>query len=82
MTLSDDPESRRAAIVRRIRAETGIDEAMIARLVDGFYDKVRAAAPCRRPCGVLANRMMRLIRLMGLRYQMRPTPTRKLVRAP
>ena len=42
MTLSDDPESRRAAIVRRIRAETGIDEAMIARLVDGFYDKVRA----------------------------------------
>ena len=42
MTLSDDPESHRAAIVRRIRAETGIDEAMIARLVDGFYDKVRA----------------------------------------
>ena len=42
VTLSDDPESRRAAIVRRIRAETGIDEAMIARLVDGFYDKVRA----------------------------------------
>ena len=42
VTLSDDPESRRAAIVRRIRAETGIDEAMIARLVDGFYDRVRA----------------------------------------
>ena len=29
-------------IVERIRAETGIDEAMIGRLVDGFYDRVRA----------------------------------------
>ena len=33
---------RRAALVEQIRAETGIDEAMIARLVDGFYDRVRA----------------------------------------
>ena len=32
---------RRAAIVEQIRAETGIDEAMIARLVDAFYDRVR-----------------------------------------
>lgn len=41
MTLSDDPETRRQTIVRRIEAETGIDEAMIARLVDAFYDRVR-----------------------------------------
>ena len=37
-----DAAGRRAAIVEQIRAETGIDEAMIARLVDGFYDRVRA----------------------------------------
>jgi hemoglobin len=37
----DDAASRREAIVRRIEAETGIDEPMIARLVDGFYDRVR-----------------------------------------
>ena len=37
-----DAAGRREAIVRRIRAETGIDEAMIARLVDGFYERVRA----------------------------------------
>ena len=42
VTLSDDPESRRQAAVRRIEAETGIDEPMIARLVDAFYDRVRA----------------------------------------
>jgi len=41
VTLSDDPETRRQTIVRRIEAETGIDEAMIARLVDAFYDRVR-----------------------------------------
>ena len=39
---SRDAAGRRAAIVAQIRAETGIDEAMIARLVDGFYDRVRA----------------------------------------
>ena len=39
-TLSQ--EERRAAIVRAIQAETGIDEAMIERLVRGFYDRVRA----------------------------------------
>lgn len=32
---------RRAKLVEQIRAETGIDEAMIARLVDRFYDRVR-----------------------------------------
>ena len=37
-----DAAARRAAIVDQIRAETGIDEAMIARLVDGFYERVRA----------------------------------------
>jgi hemoglobin len=37
-----DAARRRAAIVEQIRSETGIDEAMIARLVDGFYDRVRA----------------------------------------
>jgi len=37
-----DAAGRRAAIVDQIRAETGIDEAMIAQLVDGFYDRVRA----------------------------------------
>jgi hypothetical protein len=39
---TQDATGRRAAIVEQIRAETGIDEAMIARLVDGFYDRVRA----------------------------------------
>jgi len=42
VSLSDDPETRRQAAVRRIEAETGIDEPMIARLVDAFYDRVRA----------------------------------------
>lgn len=41
MTLSDDPETRRQAVVRRIEAETGIDEAMISRLVEAFYERVR-----------------------------------------
>ena len=41
VTASDDPETRRQAIVRRIKAETGIAEPMIARLVDAFYDRVR-----------------------------------------
>lgn len=39
-----DAAGRRAAIIEQIRVETGIDEAMIARLVDGFYDRVRADA--------------------------------------
>ncbi|MDP3800847.1 group III truncated hemoglobin [Brevundimonas sp.] len=36
------PASRREGIVEQIRAETGIDEPMIARLVDAFYDRARA----------------------------------------
>ena len=37
-----DHSSRRAAITAEIQAKTGIDEAMIRRLVHGFYDRVRA----------------------------------------
>jgi len=37
----DSPGARRAALVAQIRAETGIDEVMIGRLVDGFYERVR-----------------------------------------
>lgn len=34
-------QARRAAITSQIQAETGIDEAMIERLVRAFYDQVR-----------------------------------------
>ncbi|ASE40522.1 group III truncated hemoglobin [Brevundimonas vesicularis] len=40
----DDPASaaaRRGAAVQRLRDETGIDEAMIDALVEGFYARVR-----------------------------------------
>lgn len=33
---------RRAEVTRAIRADTGIDEAMIELMVHGFYDRVRA----------------------------------------
>lgn len=36
------PNERRAAITAGIAAETGIDEAMIERLVRGFYQRVQA----------------------------------------
>ncbi|WP_374514471.1 group III truncated hemoglobin [Brevundimonas sp.] len=39
---SEGLASRREALIEQIRAETGIDEPMIARLVDTFYTKVRA----------------------------------------
>lgn len=39
---TESPTRRREVIIERIRAETGIDEAMIGRLVDGFYDRVCA----------------------------------------
>ena len=42
--MSEDAHSaaaRRAAITAQIQAETGIDEAMIERLVRGFYARVR-----------------------------------------
>jgi len=45
MHTPPEPESsarRREALVEQIRAETGLDEPMIARLVDAFYDRVRA----------------------------------------
>ena len=35
---------RRALVTQAIAAETGIDEAMIERLVRGFYDRVREDA--------------------------------------
>ncbi|HXT09516.1 MAG TPA: group III truncated hemoglobin [Roseiarcus sp.] len=37
-------QARRAAVVAQIQADTGIDEAMIERLVRGFYVRVRADA--------------------------------------
>jgi hemoglobin len=44
MTETDtlSPGERRARITAAIKAETGIDEAMIERLVRGFYERVRA----------------------------------------
>lgn len=44
MTHHDEdltPAERRARVTAAIMAETGIDEAMIERLVRGFYDRVR-----------------------------------------
>lgn len=38
----EDAEARRAEASARIRAATGIDEALISDLVEGFYDRVRA----------------------------------------
>jgi hemoglobin len=43
MTIEGGPE-RRAAITAAIQHETGIDEAMIERLVRGFYARVREDA--------------------------------------
>jgi len=76
--------SRRAAVVAQIQTETGIDEALIARLVDGFYGRVRAD-PLIGP--VFNDRIidwephleqMRLFRssvaLMSGVYHGRPTP--------
>lgn len=84
VNMSDDPEARRQAAVRRIQAETGIDEAMIARLVDAFYERVRAD-PLLGP--VFADRIsdwephlqqMRLfwssVALMSGAYHGRPMP--------
>lgn len=39
-----DALTRRAEATARARAETGVDEAMIDALVEGFYDRVRADA--------------------------------------
>jgi hemoglobin len=38
---ADTAEARRVAITSQIQAETGIDEAMIERLVRSFYARVR-----------------------------------------
>lgn len=39
---SEGLASRRHALTEQIRAETGIDDALISRLVDAFYARVRA----------------------------------------
>lgn len=39
-----EAESRRAEIVRKIQAQTGIDDIMIDALVEGFYARVRKDA--------------------------------------
>jgi len=39
-----EAESRRAEIVKKIQAQTGIDDAMIDALVEGFYARVRKDA--------------------------------------
>lgn len=39
---SEGLASRRLALTEQIRAETGIDDALISRLVDAFYARVRA----------------------------------------
>lgn len=42
MTASEmTAEERRAKVTAAIQAQTGIDEAMIEKLVRGFYDRVR-----------------------------------------
>ena len=45
--VSDDAgslQARRTAVTSQIQAETGIDEAMIERLIRGFYARVREDA--------------------------------------
>ena len=42
-----DPAARRLAASARLSAETGIDEAMIDALVEGFYARVRDDAALR-----------------------------------
>ncbi len=39
--MSDPISPRRADLIERIQSETGIDEAMISRLVHAFYARVR-----------------------------------------
>ncbi len=42
MTTASSAEERRAEMTRAIRAETGIDEEMIDRVVRNFYGRVRS----------------------------------------
>jgi hemoglobin len=45
MSVQDhDPQARRAAFAAEVTLKTGIDEAMIRRLVHAFYDRVRSDA--------------------------------------
>lgn len=41
MTNAQSESGRRARIIERIQAETGIDDVMIGKLVDAFYSRVR-----------------------------------------
>src|SRR5690606_24850563 len=41
VTQAESGDERRARLVERIQAETGIDEALIERLVHAFYARVR-----------------------------------------
>ena len=41
---ADSVQARRAAVTLQIQAETGIDEAMIDRLIRAFYARVREDA--------------------------------------
>ena len=42
--LPSNTDDRRASLTRDIMAQTGIDEAMIGRLVRTFYQRIRADA--------------------------------------
>ena len=41
MTQSEAPRSARPAVTAELMARTGLDDAMLSRLVHGFYDRVR-----------------------------------------
>ena len=42
MTQPDVPRSARPAVTAELMARTGLDDAMLSRLVHGFYDRVRS----------------------------------------
>ncbi len=44
MTQPDVLRSARPAVTAELKARTGLDDAMLARLVHGFYDRVRGDA--------------------------------------
>ena len=55
------PAERRAAMTADIVARTGIDEAMIARLVRTFYGKVRSDALDRLSERLLGRALLELL---------------------
>jgi hemoglobin len=44
MTQPEVPRSARPAVTAELMARTGLDDAMLSRLVHGFYDRVRRDA--------------------------------------